>query len=136
MALHDGETFAQLLGWMNKNALAAELLRWTEKLPPEKTNQPEAAAEIADALSSQKSWTRLRRWTRNGSWGESEYLRLAYQAFAARQTRQSAADSEFGSFWRAAEALCDDNAERVIRLARLASKSCLRFSGSGSRSSA
>ncbi|MEY2491601.1 MAG: hypothetical protein QOH24_552 [Verrucomicrobiota bacterium] len=113
---------ALLLAWMNSHGMAADALRWTEKLPSEKTTKAPAAVEIADALSLQKNWSRLRRWTRGGSWEDDDYLRLAYQAYAARQTRQSAADSEFGSLWRAAEHACEENTEREIRLARLASK--------------
>jgi predicted Zn-dependent protease len=113
---------ALLLAWMNSHGMAADALRWTEKLPSEEITKPPTAIEIADALSLQKNWSRLRRWTRGGSWGEDDYLRLAYQAYAARQTRQSAADAESGSLWRAAEHACEENTEREIRLARLASK--------------
>ena len=113
---------ALLLAWMNDNGMATEVLRWTEKLPAEKITKPPAAIEIANALSLQKNWSRLRRWTRNGSWSDYEYLRLAYQACATRQTRQSSADAEFGSLWHAAERACEENPEREIRLARLVSK--------------
>ena len=113
---------ALLLAWMNDNAMATEVLRWTEKLPAEKTTNPPPAIEIANALTLQKNWSRLRRWTRNGSWSEYEYLRLAYQAYAVRQTRQSSADAEFVSLWHAADRACEENPEREIRLARLASK--------------
>jgi len=113
---------ALLLAWLNSNGMAAEGLRWTDKLPPEKTTSPAVAVEIADALSLQKNWSRLRRWTRNASWDTEEYLRLAYQAYAVRQSRQSSADAEFSSLWRSAERACEDAAEHEIRLARLASK--------------
>jgi Tfp pilus assembly protein PilF len=120
-AKHPGD-LALLLAWMNNNGMAAEVLRWTEKLPGEATSAPPPAVEIADALAAQKNWSRLRRWTRGGNWGEYEYLRLAYQAFAARQTRQASADAEFASLWQAAERACEENPEREIRLARLASR--------------
>jgi Tfp pilus assembly protein PilF len=116
------EDLALLLAWMNSNGMSGDVLRWTEKLPGEVTGSPPPAGEIADALATQKNWSRLRRWTRGGAWGEFEYLRLAYQAFAARQTRQASADAEFGSLWQAAERACEENPEREIRLARLASK--------------
>jgi hypothetical protein len=64
----------------------------------------------------------LRRWTRSESWGEEDYLRLAYQGYAARQSRQSSADAEFDTLWRAALHAAADRPEREIRLARLASK--------------
>ncbi len=121
-AVRNGEDLALLLGWLNNNGMASEVIRWSEKLPPEITTVPPPAVEIADALAAQKNWSRLRRWTRGGSWGEWEYLRLAYQAFAARQVRQASADAEFASLWQAAERACEENPERQIRLGRLASK--------------
>src|SRR5205085_1471616 len=93
---------------------------WMEKLPPEKTSSPTAAIEVADAFSAQKNWARLRRWTKGGDWGESEYLRLAYQAYARQQSRQEWTEAE--SLWHDAERACEENSEREIRLARLASK--------------
>ena len=116
------EDLALLLSWMNTKGMPGEVLRWTEKLPAEATSSPPPAVEIADALASQKNWSRLRRWTRGRMWGESEYLRLAYEAFAARQTRQASADAEFSSLWQAAEHACEETPDREIRLARLASK--------------
>ncbi len=121
-AARSPEDLAMLLAWMNDHGMAADVLRWTEKLPAEKTEVPPPAVEIADALAAQKNWSRLRRWTRDSSWNEFEYLRLAYEAFAARQTRQAAADAEFEALWHRAETACQENPEREIRLARLASK--------------
>jgi hypothetical protein len=64
----------------------------------------------------------LKRWTRSSSWGESEYLRLAYQAYGSKQSRQSAADAEFSSLWHSAERDAADQPDRELRLARLAVK--------------
>src|SRR5438067_4404761 len=108
------------MGWMNANGRNAVVVRWMEKLPSEKTARPPSAIEVADALSTKKDWARLRRWTKGGDWGESEYLRLAYQAYAKQQSRQEGAEGE--SLWHDAERACEENPEREIRLARLASK--------------
>ena len=113
---------ALLMDWMNRNALSHEVLRWTEKLPANLTTHPPPAITIAEAFADVKNWSRLKRWTRNGSWGDSDYLRLAYQAYAARQTRQSAGDAEFDSLWRAADRAASEKPEREITLARLATK--------------
>jgi lipopolysaccharide biosynthesis regulator YciM len=113
---------ALLMDWMNKNGLAAEVLKWMEKLPAALTNNPPPAIAIADAFVDGKNWSRLKRWTRGGSWGESEYLRLAYQAYGSKQSRQSAADAEFSSLWRSAERAASDRPDREIQLARLATK--------------
>jgi len=69
-----------------------------------------------------KNWSRLKRWTRSSAWGDSEFLRLGYQAFAARQARQSGAEAEFDSLWRSAERAATDHPEREGILARLAMK--------------
>jgi hypothetical protein len=55
-------------------------------------------------------------------WGESDYLRLAYQAIATRRSRQDNADTEFYALWRAAEQSTHDQSESELVLARLASR--------------
>jgi cytochrome c-type biogenesis protein CcmH/NrfG len=122
LAARQPEDLAALMAWMNGNGMSAEVLRWMEKLPPEKTANPPPAIEVADAFTAQKNWSRLRRWTKGGSWDDSEYLRLAYQAYAKQQSRQEGADAESASLWHDAERACEENPEREIRLARLASK--------------
>ena len=110
------------MAWMNSNGMGAEVLRWMEKLPPEKIANPPPAIEVADAFAAQKNWSRLRRWTKSTNWGDSEYLGLAYQAYARQQSRQEGADAESVSLWHDAERACEENPEHEIRLARLASK--------------
>jgi hypothetical protein len=120
LAAREPDDLAALMGWMNANGMSADVLRWIEKLPPEKTATPPAAIEVADAFSAQKNWSRLRRWTKGGDWGDFEYLRLAYQAYARQQSKQEGAEAE--TVWHNAERACAENPEREIRLARLASK--------------
>jgi len=111
-----------LLDWLNQNGLAADVLEWMEKLPAELTTNPPPSIAIADAFVQARNWSRLKRWTRSGSWGDSEYLRLAYQAYGSKQSRQSSGDAEFSSLWRSAERAAADRPEREINLARLATK--------------
>jgi predicted Zn-dependent protease len=113
---------ALLMDWLNKNGLGAEVLKWMDKLPPETTTNPPPAIAIADAFADAKNWSRLKRWTRSGAWGDSEYLRLAYQAYSSKQSRQSSSDAEFSSLWHSAEHAAAEQTEREINLARLASK--------------
>jgi len=122
LAARQPEDLAALMAWMNGNGMSAEVLRWMEKLPPEKTANPPPAIEVADAFAAQKNWARLRRWTKSTNWGDSEYLGLAYQAYARQQSRQGGADAESVSLWHDAERACEENPEHEIRLARLASK--------------
>jgi tetratricopeptide repeat protein len=113
---------ALLMDWLNKNGLGGEVLKWMEKLPSETTTNPPPAIAIADAFAEAKNWSRLKRWTRSGAWGDSEYLRLAYQAYSSKQSRQTSSDAEFSSLWRSAERAAAEQSEREINLARLASK--------------
>jgi predicted Zn-dependent protease len=122
VAARDRFDLALLMNWMNDNGLASEVLKWMDKLPAKATDQPPAATAIAEAFTEVKNWSRLRRWTRNGSWGDADYLRLAYQAFAAHQSRQSSADAEFESLWRAADRAANGQPVREVQLARLATK--------------
>jgi predicted Zn-dependent protease len=113
---------ALLMDWLNKNGLGAEVLKWMEKLPAEHTTVPPPAIAIADAFAEAKNWSRLKRWTRSGAWGDSEYLRLAYQAYSSKQARQSSSEAEFSSLWHSAERAAADQPEHELNLARLASK--------------
>jgi thioredoxin-like negative regulator of GroEL len=111
-----------LMDWMNDNGLASEVIKWMEKLHNETTDRPPPATAIAAAFAELKNWSRLRRWTRSESWGNEDYLRLAYQAFAAHQSRQSSSDAEFETLWRAALHAATGQPDHEIKLARLASK--------------
>ena len=122
VAARNPSDLALLMDWLNKNGLGGEVLKWMDKLPAEVTTNPPPAIAIADAFAEAKNWSRLKRWTRSGTWGDSEYLRLAYQAFASKQARQTSSDAEFSGLWDSAERAAGDKPDREINLARLASK--------------
>ncbi len=122
VAARNPADLALLMDWMNRNGFGPDVLKWMEKLPAELTTNPPPAIMVAEAFADAKNWSRLKRWTRTGAWGDSEYLRLAYQAYAARQSRQSAADAEFDALWRSAERAAGEKIEREVALARLAGR--------------
>ncbi len=123
VAARDRRDLTQLLSWMNKNGLAAAALKWSDKLPSDLTSNPPVASAVAESLARTKNWSRLKRWTRNGAWSDDEYLRLAYQAYAARRSRRTVAEAEaeFDALWKSAEDLAEDSPEHEVALARLAS---------------
>jgi thioredoxin-like negative regulator of GroEL len=122
LAARNPTDVALLMDWMNNNALSAEVLKWMDKLSSSLTTSPPPAIAIAEAFTNLKNWSRLKRWTRNGSWGNAEYLRLAYQAYGSKQSRQSAADAEFTTLWQSAERSASGQEDRETNLARLATK--------------
>ena len=122
VAARNDRDLTQLIDWMNTNDLESDALKWTEKLPSSLTSKPPVAIALAEALAETKNFSRLKRWTRNGSWGSEEYLRLAYQSYAAREGHHGVADAESDSLWGAAEKEAEDHPERQVILARLASR--------------
>ena len=122
-AAHNSTDVGLLMDWMNENGMASEVIKWMEKLPSDMTDRPPPAIAIAAAFAELKNWSRLRRWTRSESWGnDDDYLRLAYQGFAAHQARQSSGDAEFDTLWREALHSASDQPDHELKLARLASK--------------
>jgi predicted Zn-dependent protease len=121
-AAKNASDLASLMDWMNRNGLTGDAVKWIEKLPSEKLTLPPASIVVADTYANAKNWSRLKRWTHKGMWGESDYLRLAYQAIATRRSRENNADAEFDKLWRAADQSAHDQPQRKLVLARLASK--------------
>src|SRR5437762_718267 len=124
-AARDASDLASLIEWMNQNGLAGDVAKWVDKLPPARLSSPPASVAVADAYATVKNWSRLKRWTRTGNWGDAEYLRLAYDAIAERHLRSgndSSANSEFETLWQSVAELSEDMPERELMLARLATK--------------
>ena len=124
-AARNGSDLASLMNWMNQNGLAADVVKYVEKLPASRMNSPPASVVVADAYATVKNWSRLNRWTRTGNWGDAEYMRLAYRAIAERHLRSVSAtrtNSEFEALWQSAKELSAEEPEHELTLARLATK--------------
>ena len=120
-AAKNASDLASLMDWMTGNGLAAEAVKWIENLPTAKLTSVSTAVAVANAYAETKNWKRLARWTHKGTWGESDYLRIAYQAIAARQSRDKSPD-DFNKLWGDAEKSTNSKPEGQLALARLASK--------------
>lgn len=120
-AARNASDLAALIDWMNQNGLTGDVVKWVDKLPMAQLSSPPASVAVADAYASVKNWSRLKRWTRTGNWGDDEYVRLAYQAIAERHLR-SGNDSDFGTLWQSADELSQHESKRELTLARLATK--------------
>src|SRR5437016_2874574 len=124
-AARNASDLASLIGWMNQNGLAGDVVKWVDKFPAARLSSPPASVAIADAYATVKNWSRLKRWTRTGNWGDAEYVRLAYDAIAVRHSGSgsgSSANSEFETLWQSADELSRDEPERELTLARFATK--------------
>jgi predicted Zn-dependent protease len=125
VAARGASDLAALIEWMNQNELAADVVKWSEKLPAAQISSPPVSTGVADAYATVKNWSRLKRFTQRGSWGDAEYLRLAFQAIAVERLRSgsgSGGNSESGKLWQSAVDLSQGEPERELALARLATK--------------
>src|SRR5205085_9050289 len=107
------------------NGLAAGVVKWTDNLPTAQLSSPPASVAAADAYATVKNWSRLKRRTHIGNWGDAEYLRLAYDAIAERHLRSGSgpsSSSQFETLWQSADELSRSEPERELVLARLATK--------------
>jgi predicted Zn-dependent protease len=120
-AARNASDLASLIDWMNQNGLAGDVVKWIDKLGTARLNSPPVSVSVADAYATAKNWSRLKRWTRSGNWGDDEYRRLAYEAIAERHL-QSGNGSEFETLWQSADELSQPEPERELTLARLATK--------------
>src|SRR5436190_3150156 len=125
LAARDSVELASLIGWMNENGLAADAVKWIEKLPVAQMASTPVSVAVADTYARTGNWSRLKRWTRTGNWGDSEFLRIAYQSIATRQPRSRSGGSnitELQTLCRSAEELAGERPKRELRLGRLSLK--------------
>jgi tetratricopeptide (TPR) repeat protein len=124
-AARNASDLAALMEWMNQKGLAGDVVKWIDKLPSAQLDSPPASVAVADTNTTDKNWSRLRRWTRTGNWGDAEYLRVAFQAIAVQHLRPrtgSTANTEFETLWHTANQQASDQTEGELTLARLATK--------------
>src|SRR6266511_4345910 len=113
------------MSWMNENGLAEDVVKWIDKLSKDELTFPPVSIAVAATYANTKNWSRLKRWAGTGSWGESDYLRIAYQAIATRKSKSrngGTEHTEFEKLWRSAEQATNEQPEHELDLARLASK--------------
>ncbi len=123
-AARDPSNLASLIDWMNQNGLAGDVVKWIDKLPQAQLRSTQTSVAVADAYARTKNWSRLKGWTGTGMWGDSDYLRIAYQAIATRQSRSrnGTSNTQFENLWHSAEQLASKQPDRELALARLASR--------------
>ena len=124
-AARNSSDLAALIEWMIQNGFAGDVVKWIDKLPAAELSSPPAAIGVAEAYATVKSWSRLKRFTQRGSWGDADYLRLAFEGIAVRHSRSgsgSSGNAEFEKLWQSAYELSEHEPERELALARLATK--------------
>src|SRR5438067_9888466 len=124
-AARNAAAVAALIDWMNQNGLAADVIEWIDKLPPAQLSSPPVSVSVADAYATVKNWSRLKRFTRTGNWGDADYLRLAFHAIAVQHLRSGSGPSatlEFSKSWQSTYELSKNDSKHQLILARLTTK--------------
>jgi lipopolysaccharide biosynthesis regulator YciM len=124
-AARNASDLASLIEWMNQNGLAADVVKWVDKMTPAQLSSSSVSVGIADAYATVKNWSRLKRWTVKRNWADADYLRLAYGAIAENLRSGNKTNSEFQTLWQSADELSQSQPQRELNLARLATKSQL-----------
>lgn len=108
---------SRLAGWLIAQAQADEAARWLASLPDELQSRTEVKLARADCCVARKDWHALQDLLQDAGWSESEFLRHAMLARAARELRN---DLGAQAEWRAAIRATTEQPRKLILLARLA----------------
>ena len=107
----------QLSAWLVTNGRAETALDWLRSLPAGIRTQQPVPLALGDCLLAIGDWDAAERYLRVQSWGEFEYLRLAFRSEVARQRQQFVpADN----YWREAVREAGERLGALTDLAALA----------------
>lgn len=110
---------AQLAGWMEVNGQLSDAIKWLNQLPANVQTQPPIRLALAGCYLDKADWNSLRDFASKGSWGEWEFMRLAFLSRAWGQMGEPlVADSN----WRSAVSLASDRLGALNALLQLAGK--------------
>lgn len=80
-----------LAGWLIRNGMARDALKWLLSLPPEIHTVPPISLAVADCLLITGDWTGLQKKVADQNWGNLEFLRRAFLASSLRSQNMAAA---------------------------------------------
>ncbi|MGB8165937.1 MAG: hypothetical protein WCF18_00495, partial [Chthoniobacteraceae bacterium] len=105
LAAPDADKVVKLVTFMNENNLALAALEWESKLAPEIAARPVVCAALADSYACAADWRALKAKIEGATWGDFEFLRLAFMSRALdRLEGDSAAQAAWNNALAAAQA--------------------------------
>lgn len=107
---------ADLMNWMNTHDLALMVPDWEAKLPAGVTGKPPVGIVVAEAYAKGSAWPALRKRLEKASWGEAEFLRLAYLARCLEWEKEPGAEA----LWSKAVTAAQGKAGHLELLAKTA----------------
>ncbi|HEY4282474.1 MAG TPA: hypothetical protein VGM62_05365 [Chthoniobacterales bacterium] len=118
-ALTDTSKLVTLLWWMNNNHQAVLAIDWSKQFPAEIANNHLVRLPVADCYVTANDPDGLRQWCKQSSWGDLDFLRHAYLAWAARAMKE---DLAFQSEWNSALQAAGSKGEPLLSLEQTAAK--------------
>jgi hypothetical protein len=112
----NGARVFEVSRWMLIGTTPGETLAWLQSLPPRMHTNLPAALVVADAYAGRGDWQGLQQCVEQQSWGEMEYLRLAYRTRALREQGMRDASQPI---WNATLRAADSRLDRLIHLERV-----------------
>ena len=112
-AVTDSNKLTVLLSWMNSNHLAVLAIDWSRRLPAEMVNKLVVRVAVADSYVATEDADGLQQWCKKEKWGDLEFLRHAYLAWALRKRGDALG---FKSEWNSALHDAAANGERLFSL--------------------
>jgi hypothetical protein len=75
----------QMTFWLIERKQSAQALAWLQNLPPDIQTNPPAAVFIVQCQMLQQEWSAIQATASKENWGNMEFMRHAYVAYAIRQ---------------------------------------------------
>jgi tetratricopeptide (TPR) repeat protein len=118
-ATQDPDAAGTMIMWLNTHGMSAEAISWSKNLSPQVLSQRSIPLALSDSFITAHEWKSLERLTKNGNWGELDFLRLA---LCARAFREMGDMTSFGAQWNEAVRKVSADAEKALMLSETASK--------------
>ena len=80
----------QMTFWLMEHKQAAQALVWLQSLPPDIQTNPPAAVFLVQCQILQQQWNAVQKTASKENWGNMEFMRHAYIAYAMRQQGSTA----------------------------------------------
>ena len=118
-ATQDPDAAGTMIMWLNTHGMSADAISWSKNLSPQLLSQRSIPLALSDSFITARDWKSLERLTKNGNWGELDFLRLA---LCARSFREAGDMTNFGAQWNEAVRKVSADADKAMMLSETASK--------------
>ncbi len=120
-AAASADTVAELIPWLNRHGMAAQVIAWQVSLPRGILETHPVPLAIAESYSLLEDWPSLRSSVTGKNWGEFEALRLAVESHALHRLNSSdRVSAEAATVWRSALKVAQTHPAQLVSIARLA----------------